>query len=427
VRVTAVDRGGRAAYRQADMRGVRAAAAASLLALSACHGADHEPRPAPTHRPFERVVGYFANWGVYARDYQVKDVETSGAADRLTDLVYAFGGTDQGRCRPGDAYADHGRRVAAAESVDGRADAPGQPVAGNINQLRKLKQRHPGLRVLWSFGGWTGSQGFSAAAGDPARFAASCADLLDDPRWAGVFDGIDIDWEYPNSCGQTCDTSGRESLRAVVAALRAKLGANRLITAAISGDAEPGGALDAADYAGAAAGLDWVNAMTYDYFGAGAEPGPTAPHSPLTAYPGIPDAADTVEATVAKLRGMGVPARKILLGIGLYGRGWTGVTSAAPGGASTGRADGTYEKGVEDYRVLTRSCPPVGTVGGTAYAFCRGQWWSYDTPATVAGKLAWARGQGLGGAFVWELSGDTADGELLAAIAAASSSPSRSR
>ena len=102
---------------------VRAASAALLvLTLSACQGNEAAP-DTRTGRSAERVVGYFTNWGVYARDYQVKDVETSGAAGRLTDLVYAFGGTDQGKCRPGDAYADYQRRVTAAESVDGQGDA----------------------------------------------------------------------------------------------------------------------------------------------------------------------------------------------------------------------------------------------------------------------------------------------------------------
>jgi chitinase len=414
--VTGVDIDVRAAYLWSDMRWVRAASAALLVVASAgCHG-KQENLPAPTTtRPTVatgKVVGYFADWDVYARGFHVKDLETSGTAGRLTDLIYAFGATDQGKCRPGDAYADYQRPVAAAESVDGQADQPGQALAGNINQLRKLKLKHPQLKVLWSFGGWSGSKGFTAAAAHPRDFADSCAAVLDDPRWAGVFGGIDLDWEYPNACGLTCDTSGREAFAGVVAALRAKLGRQRLITAAISGDAAPGGVLDGADYAAAAADLDWVNAMTYDYSGVGAKPGPTAPHSPLTAYPGIPDPHGTVEAGVAKLRALGVPASKILLGIGLYGRGWAGVGSAAPGSLSTGKT------AVEDYKVLARSCPPVGTVGGTAYAFCRGHWWSYDTPATAAGKVTWAVGQGLGGAFVWELSGDSTDGAMIAAISA---------
>src|SRR5687768_18084614 len=42
----------------------------------------------------------------------------------------------------------------------------------------------------------------------------------------------------------------------------------------------------------------------------------------------------------------------------------------------------SYEKGMEDYAVLRETCPPTGTIGGTAYALCRGQWWGYDTPET---------------------------------------------
>jgi chitinase len=55
-------------------------------------------------------------------------------------------------------------------------------------------------------------------------------------------------------------------------------------------------------------------------------------------------------------------------------------------------------------------------VAGTAYAYCGNNWWSYDTPATIGGKMTYARGQGLGGAFFWELSGDTGNGELITAI-----------
>jgi chitinase len=79
-----------------------------------------------------------------------------------------------------------------------------------------------------------------------------------------------------------------------------------------------------------------------------------------------------------------------------------------------GPAPGTYEQGIEDYSLLAQTCPQTGTVGGPAYAVCRGQWSS-----TAAGKVTYARNEQLGGVFVWELSGDTADGELIAAIARA--------
>ncbi|MEU1264082.1 glycoside hydrolase family 18 protein [Streptomyces cellulosae] len=363
-----------------------------------------------------KVVGYFTEWGTYDRKYYVKNIETSGSADRLTHINYAFGNVTGGKCALGDAYAATDRAYTAEESVDGAADTWEQPLRGTFNQLRKLKEKHPGLKVIWSFGGWTWSGGFGEAAKNPAAFAQSCLDLVEDPRWADVFDGIDIDWEYPNACGATCDTSGRDAYRELMAALRSTFGPDALVTAAIPADATEGGKIDAADYAGAAQYVDWYNPMTYDFFGAWDTAGPTAPHSPLTSYDGIPKVEYNSAATIAKLKGLGIPADKLLLGIGFYGRGWAGVTQAEPGGTATGPAPGTYEAGIDDYKVLKDKCPATGTVGGTAYAKCGDQWWSYDTPGTVASKTEWKNQQGLGGTFFWELSGDTANGELIKAI-----------
>nr|WP_240667696.1 glycoside hydrolase family 18 protein [Streptomyces luteoverticillatus] len=364
-----------------------------------------------------RVVGYFTDWGVYERNYHVKNIETSGSAAKLTHINYAFGNVTGGKCAIGDAYADYDRFYDAVGSVDGKADTwDDGALRGNFNQLRKLKKLHPNLKVVWSFGGWTWSGGFGEAAKNPAAFAESCYGLVKDPRWADVFDGIDIDWEYPNACGLTCDTSGRTAFRDVMAALRARFGSKSLVTAAITADASAGGKIDAVDYAGAARYVDWYNPMTYDYFGAWEAKGPTAPHSPLTSYNGIPKAGFDTDATITKLQALGIPSSKLLLGIGFYGRGWTGVTQSAPGGTATGPAKGTYEAGFEDYRVLRNTCPATGTVGGTAYAKCGNDWWSYDTPSTIAGKMAYKNRQNLGGTFFWELSGDTADGELIKSI-----------
>ena len=155
------------------------------------------------------------------------------------------------------------------------ADTASQPLRGNFNQLRELKKKHPKLKVLWSFGGWTWSSGFGEAAQNPAAFAQSCYDLVENSHWADVFDGIDIDWEYPNACGLSCDTSGAAAYRNLMQALRAKFGTGNLVTAATTADGSSGGKIDAADYAGAAQYVDWYNVMTYDFFGAWAAQGPT--------------------------------------------------------------------------------------------------------------------------------------------------------
>ncbi|MET9106607.1 glycoside hydrolase family 18 chitinase [Streptomyces zhihengii] len=361
-------------------------------------------------------LGYFTNWGVYGRNYHVKNLVTSGSAAKITHINYAFGNVQGGKCTIGDGYADYEKAYTADQSVDGVADTWDQPLRGNFNQLRKLKAKYPHIKILWSFGGWTWSGGFGQAVQNPTAFAQSCYDLVEDPRWADVFDGIDLDWEYPNACGLTCDTSGPASIKNMMQAMRAKFGANNLVTAATTADGSSGGKIDAADYGGAAQYIDWYNVMTYDFFGAWAAQGPTAPHSPLNSYAGIPQAGFNSADAIAKFKAKGVPAKKLLLGIGFYGRGWTGVTQAAPGGTATGPAPGTYEQGIEDYKVLKNSCPATGTVAGTAYAHCGTNWWSYDTPATIGSKMTWAKNQSLGGAFFWEFSGDTTNGELVSAI-----------
>ncbi|WP_236239927.1 glycoside hydrolase family 18 chitinase [Streptomyces sp. CC228A] len=376
-------------------------------------GGDGGPGPGPSSKV---NLGYFTNWGVYGRNYHVKNLVTSGSAEKITHINYAFGNVQGGKCTIGDAYADYDKAYTADQSVDGVADTWDQPLRGNFNQLRKLKAQYPHIKVLWSFGGWTWSGGFGQAIQNPDAFAKSCYDLVEDPRWADVFDGIDLDWEYPNACGLTCDTSGPDAMSKMMKSMRATFGPDNLVTAAITADASAGGKIDAADYGPAAQYVDWYNVMTYDFFGAWAAKGPTAPHSPLTSYAGIPQQGFNSAEAIAKLKAEGIPSAKLLLGIGFYGRGWTGVTQKEPGGTATGPAAGTYEQGIEDYKVLKTTCPANGTVAGTAYAHCGTNWWSYDTPQTILSKMAWANNQGLGGAFFWEFSGDTGNGELVSAI-----------
>jgi len=364
-----------------------------------------------------RIGMYYADWDIYTRNYQPKQLETSGTAAKITDLVFAFGNTAGGQCAAGDAYADYQKLYGAADSISGVADTDTNN-SGIIGQLRELKAKHPGLRIFWSFGGWTWSSGFTQAAANPTAFATSCWNLVNDARWSTVFDGIDLDWEYPNACGLSCDTSGPAAYKNLLAAMYNSSARNgKMITAAISADDTPGGHLDATDYLGASAYVNWFDVMTYDYFGTWSTTGPTAPHSALNSYAGIPNAGWDTQDSIAYLRSKGIPASKLSFGIGFYGRGWTGVTQSAPGGSATGAAAGTYEAGNEDYKVLVNSCPVTGTVGGTAYAFCGNNWWSYDTPATIAGKMSAMKASGnVSGVFIWEANGDTTSGTLINAV-----------
>ncbi|MGW1412583.1 glycosyl hydrolase family 18 protein, partial [Streptomyces sp. NPDC002403] len=208
----------RARFRALAAAACTAALGATLLGVAGTASAGTPPTTTRAAAPAsadatptaagDKVVGYFTNWGVYGRNYHVRNIETSGSADKLTHINYAFGNVTGGKCAIGDSYADYEKAYTADQSVDGVADTWDQDLRGNFNQLRKLKKLHPDLKVIWSFGGWTWSGGFGEAAKNPAAFAESCYNLVEDPRWADVFDGIDIDWEYPNACGLTCDTSG---------------------------------------------------------------------------------------------------------------------------------------------------------------------------------------------------------------------------
>src|SRR5579859_5374628 len=116
--------------------------AGALLATSAgSAGAAAEP---DGHGAGMQKVAYFIQWGIYARQYFVKNVADSGQAAGLTTINYAFGGVSQaGTCSSLDTWADYQRPFAASESVNGTADVAGQPLAGNFNQLKELKAKFP--------------------------------------------------------------------------------------------------------------------------------------------------------------------------------------------------------------------------------------------------------------------------------------------
>lgn len=399
----------------------------------------------------KRVIGYFTQWGIYGRNYQVKNIDTSGSAAVLTHINYAFGNVRNNKCEVGvtqpsdpntgaggDAYADYTKSFDAASSVSGVGDTWDQKLRGNWNQLKELKAKYPNLKVLISLGGWTWSRGFATAAQPANRqaFVASCIDayikgnlpVVDNAGGAGaaagVFDGIDIDWEYPAACGLSCGGSeDTANFTALLAEFRRQLDAVRpglLLTIAGGAGVDKIRVTQPAQYAPY---VDFVNLMTYDFHGAWESP--TNFHSALYKPAGDPatgDAAkyntnDAIQALIAA----GMPASKINLGIGFYGRGWTNVPNANNGlfQPSTTAAPGTYEAGIEDYKVLKNLGYPSydDTAAGAHWIFNGSTFWSFDDPANIQRKMNYVKAQSLGGAFSWEFSGDDANGTLIKAMA----------
>lgn len=409
--------------------------------------------PAGDHDRSYRKVGYFTQWGIYARGFFVKNLVSSGAAAKLSHVNYAFANvSEDGRCfeanlaGEGDAWADYQRPASAAESVDGVADSPDQALKGNFNQLRKLKARYPHLKVLLSIGGWTWSTYFSNAALTSASreaFVASCIDLFIEGNLpqlgsveggpgsaAGVFDGIDLDWEWPGSEGEPGNVVRPEDKRnftLLLAEFRRQLdahgrrsGRHYQLTAFLPADPA---AMDAG-YQGHRIfrHLDFATVQGYDFHGTWES---TTNHQSAIRVPAgqpvLPDftAKRTIDAWVAR----GAPRSELVLGLPFYGRGWTGVTGGGDGlfQPAAGAAPGTFEAGYEDYHRLA-ALPASGFAvyrdnrAGFAWLFDGNTFWTFDDPAVMRLKTAFIRRERLGGAMMWSLDGDSGDGALVDAI-----------
>ncbi len=415
-------------------------------------------RAAPAAESGYRSVGYFTQWGIYGRDFMVNDLDASGAAQDLTHINYAFANIhpDSLTCfeanQPngakdsptegdyaGDAWADYGRGFSAAESVDGEADTWDQPLAGNFNQIKELKAKHPHLKAMVSIGGWTWSRHFSRAAATPESretFVSSCIDMFikgnlpvidgrgGDGAAAEVFDGIDIDWEWPGAPadkqhpGNHRSDADKENLVLLLAEFRSQLDE----LSAETGDDYELSAFLPADPVLIEAGwdvsqlfdyLDFGNVQGYDLHGTW-NPDTAGHQANLYDDPANPlDEAQqfSVDAAMTYYTDHGVPASKLTMGIPLYGRGWTGVEDGGTHGAwqsASGAAPGEFpeEAGTDRYRNLRDGTIFHDEQAMASWSYDGTQFWSFDDPWLVNRKADYIEAGGFGGAMWWDLAGD---------------------
>jgi GH18 family chitinase len=416
--------------------------------------------------PGERVA-YYNSWSIYANNYFLKTIDQNGTAAKLTKLNYAFANIDpanltcmaankpgsndesnaSGNDGAGDAWADYQKGFTAAESVDGVADQRTDPLKGNFNQLKKLKKKHPKLKVLVSLGGWTYSKYFSKAAATDAsrkKFVKSCVDMFikgnlpklgDDPTGgngiaAGVFDGIDVDWEFPGSpdghVGNHHSPQDTANFTALLAEFRSQLGAGKLLTSALPAGPNK---INKIDVSKIASYLDLGNIMTYDMHGAFETTGPANFNDPL--FRSSSDPADgkglTVDDAISAYLTKGFPANKITLGVPFYARGWTAVpnggknglyqpATGAPAAYPLSQAPGVaFYKELKTANKLTDKTIFWDPRTKTTWMYDGSTFFSTPTPKSMTARRQYIKTKRLAGVMIYSLEGDDAQTTLVKA------------
>ncbi|KAJ1919251.1 hypothetical protein H4219_002103 [Mycoemilia scoparia] len=368
-----------------------------------------------------RKIGYYTSWSIYSRGYEPKSIP----AEKLTHINYAFTEIKNGEIAFTDKWAD----IDKPYPEDG-----GGPIRGNVRQLTGksccVHRRNPDIRVLISIGGWSKSGQFSIVASTPVgrrKFIISVCQFV---KIYG-FDGVDIDWEYPVEGGM--DENARspddgKNLVLLLQELRHQL--DKMPPSQNGHRYELSIAAPAAplmhrhwDLFSIAKVVDFINIMAYDFEGGWSQR--TGHHSCLY-QPAYNPNALSVDQVVKEFLSRGVPPSKLVMGVGLYGRGFANV-SPAPihqgtdclGVPFSGLPKGTWEEGVFDYSHLATQMlqPDSGytlywdNLAKAPYLYNANErvMITFDDINSVGWKMHYICTQQLGGVMIWELNQDRAD------------------
>jgi chitinase len=408
-----------------------------------------------------KILGaYFEEWSIYYAGYGLANLESNGSAAKLSHLLYAFANVTSptptgSSCVIADAWADFESPYLAP--VGGIPSV--SPLFGNFAEIVKLKQLHPKLKTLISIGGASAANAaaFSAAASSDAgrkALVASCINMFVlgnvGSYWngtvvvPGLFDGFDIDWEFPTAADKPNFTLLLKEFRKQLNELSETTGKTYLLSFFGPAGAQNYTNIDLSE---AAELVDFINMQGYDF--AGAWEATTNHASPLfdaRQNPNFGQGLDLNDVVNAYLSA-GVPKHKISMGLPLYGHGWMGVPNTF---------HGLYQNSTEPSAVLlangTGNCPDLSgatpgcdtllTPGNATYAtlstvtangYTRyydpervAVWlynastetfYTYDDPFTAMLKMIYVDARELGGAYVWAAKDDDASGTMIKTMA----------
>nr|CAD7569858.1 unnamed protein product [Timema californicum] len=342
-----------------------------------------------------KVVCYFTNWAWYRTGvgkYLPEDID----ANLCTHIVYGF------------AVLDYENLIVKAH--DSWADFD------NKFYERVVAYKKKGLKVSLALGGWNDSAGdkysrLVNSATARRKFVLQVVQFLD--KYG--FDGLDLDWEYPKCWQVDCDKgpdSDKASFAALVRELRQAFNPRGLL---LSSAVSPSKTVIDAGYDVKTLGenLDWVAVMTYDFHGQWDKK--TGHVAPLYFHEDDDFFFFNANYSINYWISEGVPRRKIVMGMPLYGQSFqlaqastNGLNSRAPGPGQAGeftRAAGFLAYYEICDRVKNRGWTvvkdPLDRMG--PYAFKGNQWVSFDDAHMIRLKSEYIRDMDLGGGMVWAL------------------------
>merc|ERR1719374_475918 len=263
---------------------------------------------------------------------------------------------------------------------------------GMYERTMDMKKKNAALKISISVGGWNhASKGFS----DVVASEANMKKFIDHS----------ITWMRKYGFDAEAASSGKERL---------------LLTAAVGCGKST---IDAAyEVAKLAKEMDFIDLMTYDLHGAWEKH--TGAHIAL--YPRADETGNdrllNVDWAVNYFMEKGLPANKLVMGLGTYGRGFTlvdksktGMGAPAKGACAAGRY--TREKGFISYYEICQHLKNGWTAKYHSehkcmYAYGGDQWIAYDDVKTIGIKAQYIKDKGLAGGMIWALDLDDFKGSF---------------